>query len=240
MIRIIPAIDLINGRCVRLERGDFNLQRIYDQDPLDMAKRVEDAGIEYLHLVDLDGARAKKIVNWPILQRITMQTSLQVDFGGGVQSDRDLQTAFDCGAKQVTAGSIAVKRQDLVINWIKRYGSDRIILGADSIDGKIVISGWQKKTSVDLFTLISDFEQKGIRFVVCTDVSRDGLLQGGNMELYRDIKSAFPNLFIIASGGISGIEEIRRLNELKIDGVIIGKAFYEGKITFEQLKDYLC
>ncbi len=240
MIRIIPAIDIIEGKCVRLSEGDFDRKKVYDQDPVNVAQRFEDAGVSHLHLVDLDGARQKKIVNWTVLEKIASKTDLQIDFGGGVQSDQDLRTAFDCGAQQITAGSIAVKEESVVLQWLEEYGSEKIILGADSKEGKIAVSGWTEITVLNLHRFLSKYVDRGIRYAICTDVTKDGLLQGTNLNMYRAIKQKLPHLFLIASGGVTQIDEIESLDRIGVNGVIIGKALYEGKIELSQLKDYLC
>jgi len=240
MITIIPAIDIIDGQCVRLTKGDYQTKKMYNENPLEIAKQFENAGIKRLHMVDLDGAREKHIVNWAVLEEVSKNTSLHVDFGGGLQSNEDLRIAFDCGANQITAGSIAVRNEAVVLEWIAKHGSDRIILGADVIDEKITISGWQEKTEIDLSTLVSKYMQVGIKTVICTDVSKDGMLEGPSFDLYSKIKKQFPELNIIASGGISSIEDVERLNELGIDGVIIGKALYEGRIDLQELTPFLC
>ncbi len=240
MIRIIPAIDIIDGKCVRLSEGDFDRKKVYDQDPVNVAQRFEEAGVSHLHLVDLDGARQKKIVNWTVLENIASKTDLQIDFGGGVQSDQDLRTAFDCGAQQITAGSLAVKEESVVLQWLEEYGSEKIILGADSKEGKIAVSGWTEVTNLDLYRFLSKYVDRGIRYAICTDVTKDGLLQGTNLNMYRAIKQKLPHLFLIASGGVTQIDEIESLDWIGVNGVIIGKALYEGQIELSQLKDYLC
>jgi phosphoribosylformimino-5-aminoimidazole carboxamide ribotide isomerase len=240
MIRIIPAIDIIDGKCVRLSEGDFDRKKVYDHNPLNVAQRFEDAGVTHLHLVDLDGARKKKIVNWSVLESIASKTNLQIDFGGGVQSEEDLKTAFNCGAQQITAGSLAVNKESVVLQWLDNHGSEKIILGADSKDGKIAVSGWTEVTDLDLHRFLSKYVDRGIRYSICTDVSKDGLLQGTNLNMYRAIKQKFPQLFLIASGGVTQVDEIRSLDDIGVNGVIIGKALYEGHIELSQLKDYLC
>jgi phosphoribosylformimino-5-aminoimidazole carboxamide ribotide isomerase len=240
MIRIIPAIDIIDGKCVRLSEGDFDRKKIYDQDPLNVARRFEAAGVTHLHLVDLDGARQKKIVNHTILEMIASKTNLQIDFGGGIQSNQDLKTAFECGAYQITAGSIAVNEESTVLQWLEEYGSNRIILGADSKEGKIAVSGWREVTDIDLHRFLSKYVDRGIRYAICTDVTKDGLLQGTNLNMYRAIKQKLPQLFLIASGGVTRIDEIKNLDQIGVNGVIIGKALYEGIIELSQLEDYLC
>ncbi|MDO9548345.1 MAG: 1-(5-phosphoribosyl)-5-[(5-phosphoribosylamino)methylideneamino]imidazole-4-carboxamide isomerase [Candidatus Marinimicrobia bacterium] len=240
MITIIPAIDIIDGKCVRLSRGEFNTKKIYDQNPLDVAKRFQDIGIQRLHLVDLDGARMKKVVNWGVLERIASKTELVIDFGGGVQTDEDLRIAFESGAAMVTAGSIAVKEPQTVRRWLEQFGSEKIILGADVKDRKIAIHGWQEESDRELFHFLEEYTEQGITQTICTDVSRDGMLSGPAFELYREIKSEFPELHLVASGGIAQIDDIHRLNDDGIDAVIIGKAIYENRIQLAELKGFLC
>lgn len=239
MITIIPAIDIIAGKCVRLTRGEFETQKVYDRNPLDLAKRFEDFGIRRLHLVDLDGARARKIVNWKILEAIATETALVVDFGGGVQSEEDLRIAFESGAAMITAGSIAVKEPEKVKDWLNCYGAPKIILGADVKQRRIVVHGWQEESDRDLFQFLKDYLEMGVCRTICTDVERDGMLEGPAFDLYRDIKAAFPALQLIASGGVGNIADITRLNEDGIEGVIVGKAIYEGRIQLAQLKEFL-
>ena len=240
MISIIPAIDIISGKCVRLEQGDFRSKKVYDSDPLSVAHNFEQQGIKRLHLVDLDGARQKKIININILEQVAKKTTLKIDFGGGIQSDEDAQVAFDGGADQITAGTVAVKNKELVLSWLKKYGSEKIILGADVRKQKISISGWQEDTEVDLFSFLEKYEQVGIKYAICTDIEEDGLLRGPAINLYTEIKNRLPDIYLIASGGVSRLEDIELLQKYKIDGVIIGKAIYEGKIRLEDLKPYIC
>lgn len=232
---IIPAIDTIDGKCVRLTQGDYNQKKEYHDSPLEMAKRFEDAGIKRLHLVDLDGAKAKKIINSDVLKSIASGTSLQVDFGGGVQSDEDIALAFELGAHQLTGGSIAVKNPTLFESWIAKYGGEKIILGADAKDRKIAISGWEETTSMDLIDFIKDYHAKGINYVICTDVAKDGLLQGPSVDLYKEIMQEIPNIKLIASGGVSSIKDLEELQKTGVYGAIIGKAYYEGRISLEEL-----
>jgi phosphoribosylformimino-5-aminoimidazole carboxamide ribotide isomerase len=239
MIELIPAIDLIDGKCVRLTQGDYGQKTIYNENPLEVAKQIEGAGIRRLHLVDLDGAKQKKIINHKVLETIAQNTSLHVDFGGGLQSDGDLQIAFNAGAKQITGGSIAVKNKELFGNWITTYGTEKIILGADCKNGMIAVSGWQETTSFSVFELIEEYVQKGIQYCICTDVAKDGLLQGPSFELYEQIMVRFPSLKLIASGGVTTIEDIKKLDDMGIYGAIIGKAFYEGKIKLEELTKFI-
>lgn len=235
MIEIIPAIDLIDGKCVRLSQGDYEAKKVYNEDPLEVAKMFEGAGIRRLHLVDLDGAKAKHIVNQSVLQKIASNTSLVIDFGGGVQSDDDIEIAFNSGASMVTGGSIAVRDKDLFISWITKYGADKIILGADCKDHKIAVSGWQEATSVEVIPFIGDYNQKGISKVVCTDISKDGMLQGPSIDLYKDILNVFPNLYLIASGGVSCFQDILDLEKSGVPAVILGKAIYENRVTLKEL-----
>jgi phosphoribosylformimino-5-aminoimidazole carboxamide ribotide isomerase len=240
MITIIPAIDVIDGKCVRLTKGDYNTKKIYNDDPLEVAKTFEQAGIKRLHMVDLDGAKQKHIVNRVTLDRVARGTSLQVDFGGGLKSDEDLQAAFSCGAHQITAGSIAVKNKKQVIDWLEKFGGDKIILGADVNNEKIAVSGWQEKTDISLMDFLAEYISHGIKTIICTDIARDGMLTGPSFDLYKKIQDKFSDLEIIASGGISQIDDVNKLNEMEIGGVIIGKAIYENKIRLEELKPYLC
>lgn len=232
---IIPAIDIIGGKCVRLTQGDYNQKKEYHDSPLEMAKRFEDAGIKRLHLVDLDGAKAKKIINSEVLKSVASGTSLQVDFGGGVQSDEDIALAFQLGAHQLTGGSIAVKNPTLFESWIAKYGGEKIILGADAKDRKIAISGWEETTSMDLIDFIKDYHAKGISYVICTDVAKDGLLQGPSVDLYKEIMQEIPNIKLIASGGVSNVKDLEELQKTGVYGTIVGKAYYEGRITLEEL-----
>ncbi len=234
-MQIIPAIDLIGGKCVRLSQGDYSSKKEYHDDPLEMAKRFEGAGIQRLHLVDLDGAKAKRIVNGAVLERISEGTSLQVDFGGGIQADEEIEKAFLLGAKQVTGGSIAVKNPELFKSWIKSYGSEKIILGADAKDRKIAVGGWEETTTVDLIPFIQSYVRLGIQYVICTDVAKDGLLQGPSIELYQDILREIPGLKLIASGGVSSVKDLEDLEKIGVYGTIVGKAYYEGKVTLEEL-----
>ncbi len=239
MIEIIPAIDIIGGKCVRLTQGDYNQKKIYNENPLEVAKEFEAAGIRRLHLVDLDGAKARHVVNHKILKSIATQTDLVIDFGGGVKTDEDIQLAFDSGASQVTAGTIAVKNKSLFLSWIERYTAQKLILGADVLDNKIAIQGWQSQTDVYLFAFLDYYLAQGVEYVVCTDISKDGMMEGSSMELYKNIRTHYPNLKLIASGGISSIAEIEQLNEIGVHGAIIGKAIYEGSIQLKDLRSFL-
>lgn len=232
---IIPAIDLIGGKCVRLSQGDYSSKKEYHDDPLEMAKRFEGAGISRLHLVDLDGAKAKKIINGDVLERICAGTSLEVDFGGGIQADEEIEKAFSLGAKQVTGGSIAVKNPTLFDEWITKYGSEKIILGADAKNKKIAVGGWEETTSAELIPFIQSYFDKGVRYVICTDVAKDGLLQGPSVDLYREILKEIPKLKLIASGGVSSVKDLEELEKVGVYGAIVGKAYYEGRVTLEEL-----
>jgi phosphoribosylformimino-5-aminoimidazole carboxamide ribotide isomerase len=236
---IIPAIDLLGGKCVRLSQGDYSSKKEYHNDPVEMAKRFEGAGISRLHLVDLDGAKAKKIINASVLEGICSQTSLTVDFGGGIQANEEIEKAFELGATQVTGGSIAVKNPTLFQEWIRKYGTERIILGADAKDRKIAVGGWEETTSEDLIPFIKDYVSKGISFVICTDVAKDGLLQGPSVELYQEILQEIPGLKLIASGGVSSLKDLEELEKIGVYGAIVGKAYYEGRVTLEELASFV-
>lgn len=239
MIQIIPAIDIIDGKCVRLEQGNYRLKKVYEEDPLIAARRFEDHGIRRLHVVDLDGAITKQVVNWNALERIVSRTNLIVDFGGGIKTDSDLKVVFDCGAAMAVIGSIAVSDPDLFQSWLFAYGPKKIILGADARDGKIAVSGWTNTTAIGLFDFLKEYEDMGVVQVLCTDISKDGMLGGSSLELYKEMVSQFAGMQIIASGGISSIREIHTLNETGVAGAIIGKALYEGNIRLEELGEFL-
>lgn len=236
MIQIIPAIDIIDGKCVRLTQGDYSQQKTYNEHPLEVAKMFEDAGIKRLHLVDLDGAKAKKIINLKVLEKIATNTNLHIDFGGGVQSNEAIKNVFEAGAKQITGGSIAVKNPKLVEEWIEIYG-DKIILGADARNEKIAISGWEEATEMWVYDFIEMWIQKGIKYTISTDVAKDGLLQGPSFDLYKEMQR-FEGLQIIASGGVAELSDLEKLNEMGIYGVIVGKAIYEGRISLKQLERF--
>lgn len=236
MIELIPAIDMIDGKCVRLTQGDYDTKKVYNEDPLEVAKMFEDHGIRRLHVVDLDGARQGRIINYRTLERIATRTSLVIDFGGGLKQEGDLEIAFESGAQMVTGGSIAVKDPETFTSWITRFGPEKIILGADAKDKKIAISGWEEMTDQELIPFIRDYHDKGITKTICTDISRDGMLQGPAIGLYKEIQEQIPLLYLIASGGVSSIQDIEKLAEAGIPAVIFGKAIYEGKI---QLKDLI-
>jgi len=233
-MRIIPAIDIIDGKCVRLTRGDYNTKKIYNENPLEVAKEFEDNGIQYLHVVDLDGAKSKHIVNYKILEQIASKTSLKIDFGGGLKSDEDLKTAFESGANQITGGSIAVSNPDLFLKWVKQYGNDKIILGADCINRKIATNGWLKSSELDIIDFIKSYEKNEITNVICTDISKDGMLQGASNELYKEILGT-TKINLIASGGVSNIDDLVSLKEIGCEGAILGKAIYEGNISLKDL-----
>ncbi|MEN1783980.1 MAG: 1-(5-phosphoribosyl)-5-[(5-phosphoribosylamino)methylideneamino] imidazole-4-carboxamide isomerase [Bacteroidota bacterium] len=255
-MRIIPAIDIIEGKCVRLTKGDYATQKVYNENPLEVAKQFEAHGIQYLHLVDLDGARSQHIVNYKILEQIATHTQLKIDFGGGLKSDEDLHIAFESGASQITGGSIAVKDKDTFLGWLKKYGDTKIILGADAKDEKIAISGWQEASEMALVPFVKSFQKKGVAYVICTDISKDGMLQGPAFDLYAQLLKATQvtrteirsngvmditenGIHLIASGGISAFEELPKLAEIGCEGVIIGKAIYEQRITLKQLEQYI-
>lgn len=238
-MRIIPAIDIIEGKCVRLSQGDYNTKKIYNENPLEVAKEFQDHGVEYLHLVDLDGAKSKHIVNHKVLEQIAAGTELKIDFGGGLKTDKDLKIAFDSGAHQITGGSIAVKEPEIFESWLHKFGSERIILGADAKNEKVVVSGWQEDSGADLLPFIKKYFQIGVQYVICTDVSKDGMLQGASVDLYKDILKENPGVKLIASGGIAGYDDLPELAEAGCEGAIIGKAIYEGRISLKQLEDYI-
>ena len=234
-MHLIPAIDIIAGQCVRLTKGDYDQMTVYDSNPVEVAKRFEDMGFTRLHLVDLDGAKSRHVVNTRTLRAITRATSLTVDFGGGIKSDQDLQLAFENGASMVTVGSLAVTSPDVMEHWIDLYGPDRMILGADTRQGKLSINGWLEDSDADLMSFIDHYYQLGIRRVLCTDISRDGTLSGPSSPLYQDILSRWPDLYLIASGGVSSNQDLLDLEAAHIPAVVFGKAFYEGRLTFNNL-----
>ena len=237
-MRIIPAIDLIDGKCVRLTKGDYDQKKVYNENPLEVAKEFEGAGIQYLHLVDLDGSKAREIKNARVLETIASKTGLTIDFGGGVRSDQDINTAFNAGATQVNLGSVAIENKELYGKWLEQFGAEKIILSADSKDRKIAINGWQEESTVDLFDLITEYVEMGNQYMVCTDISKDGMLQGIAKDLYADLMKEFPSQKIVASGGVTDISDVEAVAELGMDGVIIGKAIYENKISLKQLEAY--
>lgn len=255
-MRVIPAIDIIEGKCVRLSKGDYDTKKVYNENPLEVAKQFEDHGIRYLHLVDLDGAKSKHIVNHGILEQIASKTNLKIDFGGGLKTDHDLHVAFESGAHQITGGSIAVKDKPTFLNWVKGYGKEKIILGADVKEGKIAVSGWQEESELNLIPFVKNYQKSGITYVICTDISKDGMLKGPAFELYQELLKATRivrteiggsgvvdieenGIKLIASGGISDFDELPRLNTLGCEGVIIGKAIYENRIGLKQLENFI-
>ncbi len=255
-MRIIPAIDIIEGKCVRLSKGDYSTKKVYNEDPLEVAREFEAHGIQYLHLVDLDGAKSSHIVNHRILEAIASGTGLKIDFGGGLKTNDDLRIAFESGARQVTGGSIAVKDPDTFMGWLDQYGPEKIILGADAHDEKIAVSGWQEASGQELIPFIRKHQQKGIRYVICTDIAKDGMLEGPSYELYRKIllKTSRTETYVgpsgvedrqvneldlIASGGISQLEDLSRLQAIGCEGAIIGKAIYENRISLRELEQFI-
>lgn len=239
MIELIPAIDIIGGKCVRLSQGDYESRKVYNENPLEVAKMLEAGGIRRLHLVDLDGAASAHIVNYRVLEKIATGTSLVVDFGGGVKSDEDLRVAFESGAQMVTGGSIAVRNPELFIRWIEKYGPERIILGADVKDRRIAVGGWKEESAVELFSFLDNYRRQGVSKVICTDISRDGMLQGPSLGLYKELLEHAPDLYLIASGGVSSVDDIYRLEENGVPAVVFGKALYEGRITLDDLSPLL-
>ena len=237
-MRIIIALDILGGKCVRLTRGDFNTRKIYNEDPLEIALKIEGNGIKYLHLVDLDGAKNRKIENIKILEKIARKTKLRIDFGGGLRTYDDLITVFNAGARQITAGSIAVTDPDLFLQWLVKLGQEKLILGADCIGRKVSTSGWLETSDKEIISFISDYRSKGVKYTICTDISKDGMLQGPSINLYKEILH-YVKINLIASGGISSLKDVEDVMESGCEGVIIGKAFYEGKITLKELSN-LC
>ncbi len=236
-MKIIIAIDIIEGQCVRLTKGDYSTKKTYFKDPVEVAKRLEDSGIQYLHLVDLDGAKASKIINYPVLEKIANQTNLYIDFGGGLKSNEDAKIAFASGAKQITGGSIAVKNPDVFKSWLAQYGSDKIILGADCKDRKIATHGWLETSELEVIDFIQKYKEEGVKHVICTDIAKDGMLQGASEELYKNILQG-TDIQLIASGGVSSLEDLKRLREINCAGAIVGKAYYEGRISLEELSAF--
>ena len=239
MIELIPAIDIIDGKCVRLSQGDYDTKQIYNENPVEVAKEFEAYGIQRLHVVDLDGAASQHVVNYRVLDRIAGQTSLKIDFGGGIKSDEDLVIAFDNGAQMVTLGSVAVKHPELFDKWLGMYGSEKIILGADTKNGKIAVNGWKEESTQELMPFLADYINKGVKKVLCTDISRDGMLEGPSVNLYKQIMEAHPELHLIASGGVSQLDDILALEAAGIPAVVFGKALYEGRITLKELSSLI-
>lgn len=234
MIQLIPAIDIINGQCVRLTKGDYAQKTVYNSNPVEVARHFEELGFKRLHVVDLDGAKSKHIVNTATLKAITQATSLVVDFGGGIKTNEDVHLAFENGAAMVTIGSVAVTNPDMMEHWIDLYGAERIILGADTRNGKLSINGWLEDSDADIITFIGHYYELGIRKVLCTDISKDGTLTGPSIALYQQIMKAYPDLHLIASGGVSSNQDLQDLEAAGIPAVVFGKAFYEGRLTFNQ------
>jgi phosphoribosylformimino-5-aminoimidazole carboxamide ribotide isomerase len=238
-MRIIPAIDIIEGKCVRLSKGDYNTKKIYNENPLEVAKMFQDHGIKHLHLVDLDGAKASHIVNYKVLENIASKTSLSIDFGGGLKSNEDLKIAFESGANQITGGSIAVKNPTIFKEWLHTYGSDKIILGADATNEKVAVGGWLEESEEELIPFIQNYEKEGVSYVICTDISKDGMLQGPSFKLYEKILKETSTIKLIASGGISTFDELPKLAEMGCEGTIVGKAIYEERISMKQLENFI-
>ena len=239
MIELIPAIDIIDGKCVRLSQGDYNTRKVYNENPVEVAKEFEANGIRRLHVVDLDGAKSSHVVNYRVLDMIASRTSLIIDFGGGIKTDEDLLIAFENGAQMVTPGSIAVKKPDLFKKWLQQYGSGKIILGADVKDNHISINGWKEESQQELIPFLTDYTNEGVRKVLCTDISRDGMLKGPSIELYKQMMKEFPEMHLIASGGVSCLQDIIDLDEAGIPAVVFGKALYEGRITLKDLNRFM-
>ncbi|MCI1646839.1 MAG: 1-(5-phosphoribosyl)-5-[(5-phosphoribosylamino)methylideneamino]imidazole-4-carboxamide isomerase [Bacteroides sp.] len=239
MIELIPAIDIIDGKCVRLSQGDYDSKKVYNENPVEVAKELEAHGIRRLHVVDLDGAASHHVVNYRTLEQIASRTSLIIDFGGGVKSDEDLLIAFENGAQMVTGGSIAVTDPDLFCHWLEVYGCEKIILGADVKERKIAVNGWKEESTCDLFPFLKGYIEKGVKKVICTDIGCDGMLQGPSIDLYKEILVQQPDLYLIASGGVSSIDDIRALDEVGAPAVIFGKALYEGRISMKELEKML-
>lgn len=232
---VIPAIDIMEGKCVRLTQGDYSQKKVYHEDPLEVAKQFEDAGLVRVHVVDLDGAKAQRIVNHKILEKIAAHTRLHIDFGGGLKSDDDLRIAFECGAKQITGGTIAVKKPEMFLQWLKVYGPEAIILGADFKEGYIAVSGWQEQSERELLDFLKEFVQKGIHYTICTDISKDGLLKGASLQQYAGIREQLPDLQLIASGGVANLNDLAALDKIGCFGAVVGKAIYEGNILLKDL-----
>ncbi|HEY0039389.1 MAG TPA: 1-(5-phosphoribosyl)-5-[(5-phosphoribosylamino)methylideneamino]imidazole-4-carboxamide isomerase [Flavisolibacter sp.] len=235
-MEIIPAIDIIEGKCVRLTHGDYTQKKIYNEHPLEVARQFEDAGLQRLHLVDLDGAKEGKVKNWKVLETIAGKTSLVVDFGGGIKAEKDVQIVFDSGAALATVGSMAVKEKETFVQWLQKFGADKFLLGADVKNEKLTISGWTEQTEIWIYDFIEDYRQQGVRQIFCTDVAKDGALEGPSTELYKSIIEKFPDLHFIASGGVSSIDDVYLLQDIGCKGVIIGKAIYEGRVQLSDLK----
>lgn len=238
-MRLIPAIDIIEGKCVRLSKGDYSTKIIYNENPLEVAKEFEAHGIQYLHLVDLDGAKSSHIVNHKILEQIATKTSLKIDFGGGLKSDDDLKIAFNSGANQITAGSIVIKNPDIFLSWLQKFGAEKIILGADANNEKIAVSGWLEESNQDVIPFIKKYQKEGVKYVISTDIAKDGMLEGPSFDLYKKMLSKIENINLIASGGISHFDELQKLQDIGCEGTIIGKAIYENRISLQQLEHFI-
>lgn len=234
-MRIIPAIDIIDGKCVRLTQGDYAQKKIYNENPVEVAKEFEDAGLRYLHLIDLDGAKAGRVINWKVVEAISSSTGMIIDFGGGIKNDAEVDRLFQLGVEQVNIGSVAVRNPEKIAEWIKKFGAEKIVLSADTKNENIAISGWQEDSAILITDFLKDFIQRGIEYVTCTDIGTDGMLTGPNIELYKKILLSFPQLNVIASGGVSSIEDLHELRQIGVDGVIVGKAIYEGRIKLDEL-----
>lgn len=239
MLTVIPAIDLIDGKCVRLSKGDYSRKRVYSKDPLEVARSFQDHGLTRLHLVDLDGAKAKHVVNWRVLERIAGKTKLVIDFGGGIKSDDDINIVFNSGAQMATIGSIAVSKRDLFFKWLNEHGADRLILGADISDRKIAVSGWLEVTEIDIIDFLDDYLANGIKHVLCTDISKDGMLEGTSLDLYKELVEKYPDMELIASGGVTTMDELYTLEEMGVQSAIIGKAIYEKRISLKELQRFV-
>ncbi len=235
MIELVPALDIIDGRCVRLTKGDYEQVKVYNDNPVDIAKSFEELGVKRLHVVDLDGAKNRHVVNIDILGKITATTSLRVDYGGGIKSDDDIKAVFEHGADMATIGSVAITDQELFIKWLDIYGSDHIILGADVRDGKVSINGWKEDSNTDIFSFLNQYQGYGVKNILCTDISRDGTLEGPSFELYEEIRRRFPELYLIASGGVAEVADVMKLETMSVQSVILGKSIYEGRIDLEKL-----
>ncbi|MEM8898863.1 MAG: 1-(5-phosphoribosyl)-5-[(5-phosphoribosylamino)methylideneamino]imidazole-4-carboxamide isomerase [Bacteroidota bacterium] len=237
-MRIIPAIDIIEGKCVRLEQGDYERKKVYNENPLEVAKSFESHGIQHLHVVDLDGAKAGKVLNWKVLEQLTTKTGLTIDFGGGIKQDEDVKIAFESGAVQINVGSLAAKNRELFLSWLEKEGADKVILSADAKNRFIAVQGWLDATELDVLEYIGAYAEEGVKFVTCTDISKDGMLSGPSYELYKEILEQSPDIFLNASGGVSKFEDIEQLQEMGIPGVIVGKAIYEGKINLSTISQF--
>lgn len=238
-MEIIPAIDIIDGKCVRLTQGDYSQKKVYNEHPLEVAKEFEDAGMKRLHLVDLDGAKAGSVINWKVLETIAGKTSLVIDFGGGIKKEKDVEIVFNSGAALATVGSIAVKNENELVNWFSQFGADKFLLGADVKDEKIAIGGWLETTDIWIYDFIEKYVGHSVSQLFCTDVSKDGKLEGPSIDLYKNVIAKFPSLHFIASGGVSSLQDLDQLEEIGCKGAIVGKAIYEGRIQLSELKKFI-